>query len=114
MKKSKVSTVSATSVGGVPVVVPNKVVFETSEQVEYNGKAYDGFYVSHNSHDTDVYGGETTAIVLGQMQMFFILNGDHTEELKEAATMGGLLECMEYFHEHKYDANERSDMLEMD
>lgn len=90
MKKSKVSTVSATSVGGVPVVIPNKVVFETSEKVEYNGNTYDGFYISHNSHDTGVYGGETTAIVLGQMQMFFILNGDHEGELKEAPSKGFL------------------------
>lgn len=82
--------------------------------MEYNGNAYDGFYISHNNHDTDIYGDETTAIVLGQMQEFFILNGDHTEELKEAAESGGLPKCMEYFHEHKELVNERSDMPERD
>lgn len=41
----------------------------------------DGFYVSHNDHDVapSLYGGETTALVLGQMEKFYILNGDHRE-----------------------------------
>ncbi|ABQ28941.1 hypothetical protein [Acidiphilium cryptum] len=36
-----------------------------------------GFYVSYNDFDRGIYGGDTTALVLGQMERFFILNGDH-------------------------------------
>ena len=37
----------------------------------------DGFFVSYNSRDAAIYGADTTALVVGQMQKFYILDGDH-------------------------------------
>jgi hypothetical protein len=54
-----------TGVGVVPLLIPNAVM---------DGR---GFYVSYNNHDTGIYGTDTTALVLGQMEKFYILCGDH-------------------------------------
>lgn len=62
---------------GIPVFEPNSVVVQDESEIRMDGKTYEGFYVSYNSHDRDSYGDVTTALVLGQMQKFFILNGDH-------------------------------------
>lgn len=45
---------------------------------------YTDYYVSYNNVDTDpdLYGCDTTAIVLGNMEKFLILNGDHRGQLK--------------------------------
>lgn len=50
-------------------------------------------YISYNFADRSVYGTDTTAIVIGQMQRFYILKGDHTEYLKDK----NFKQCMEYF-----------------
>ncbi len=46
---------------------PNQITSEADE-----------FYVSYNSRDWRIYGCETTALVWGQMQKFYVLNGNHT------------------------------------
>lgn len=38
---------------------------------------HDKHYISFNFADQHIYGDITTAIVIGQMQRFYILNGDH-------------------------------------
>lgn len=78
--------------------------------VQYNAVMNaDGFYVSFNDHDTapSLYGDVTTALVFGQMQAFYILNGDHR------AGYAGLLSqgfdaCLEYFKANIASINKRS------
>ena len=50
----------------VPLITPNVVM---------DG---DDFYISYNGVDAAIYGGQTTALVIGQMQAFYILNADST------------------------------------
>jgi hypothetical protein len=67
-----------------------------------------GFYISYNNHDTDLYGSDTTALVLGQMEKFYILNGDHRAQY---ATLieSGFDACLEYFRANISLINMRSD-----
>lgn len=102
------STVSTSVVKGIPIVNYNNVISEKAGQVEFEGKLYNGFYVSYNNHDANIYGDVTTALVLGQMQKFFILNGNHTEEYKKIIDCG-FLKCMEYFKNHIERINKFSD-----
>lgn len=61
-------------------------------------------YISFNFGDIYIYGCETTAIVIGQMQRFYILNGDHRENLKNKT----LEESIEYFLAHQELKNKNS------
>jgi hypothetical protein len=79
--------------------------------VQYNSTvAGDGFYVSHNDYDTSpgLYGCETTALVFGQMQNFYILNGDHREAYS-ALIPSGFDACMDYFKANIALINKRSE-----
>ncbi|MBO0501839.1 hypothetical protein J1C51_24000 [Chromobacterium haemolyticum] len=67
-----------------------------------------GFYVSHNDHDTALYGCETTALVLGQMERFYILKGDHRRQYAERIPLG-FDACMDYFRANACDIHPRSD-----
>ena len=73
---------------GTPLLMPN---------VTTN---FNGFYISYNNYDRAIHGSDTTALVVGQMQHFYILNGDHRIPLIEAANNGGLDACMDYFLAH--------------
>lgn len=111
------STVSVGDAGGVPVITPNRVFFSSNESVEYGGKTYDGFYISYNNYDTDIYGCDTTAIVLGQMQYFLVLNGNHEEDLVKATMNAGFdgsafESCLAYFKEHEAEMSRFSDKVE--
>lgn len=64
-----------------------------------------GFYISYNAHDTGIYGCDTTAIVIGDMEKFYILNGNHFEALKDRS----LEYCLEYFELNVTQANKRSE-----
>jgi hypothetical protein len=68
----------------------------------------DGFYVSHNDYDQAIYGGQTTGIVIGQMQGFYILNGDHREAYLPLISQG-LAACIEYFYANIGRVNKFSD-----
>lgn len=72
----------------------------------------DGFYVSYNDVDTDssAYGAVTTALVLGQMERFYILNGDHRPGYRDRIPLG-LTACLEYFLANIASMNHRSDTL---
>jgi len=69
------------------------------------------FHISYNNLDIDTYGDVTTAIVIGDMQHFLILNGNHRDELKQIATKGGLKACLKYFSKNIKLANKYSDKL---
>lgn len=68
----------------------------------------DGFYISLNAHDVDIYGDVTTALVRGQMEAFYILNGDHMRQYAELIDVG-FDACMAYFMENIDQINKRSD-----
>lgn len=67
----------------------------------------DGFYVSYNDYDTRTYGCVTTALVLGQMQDFYILNGDHRAAYLPLISKG-FDACLAYFQENIADINKYS------
>ena len=81
--------------------------------MSYPNRAYQrrDFYVSYNDVDTDpaLYGSDTTAIVPNDMSRFYVLNGDHREELKDVQT---LREALVYFDSVPDLRNFRSDKRE--
>lgn len=87
-----------TSFGRLPVTVPNEVVSRA------------GFYVSFNDHDIGIYGCATTALVIGQGERFYILNGDHRAGYASLIDLG-LDACMTYFKEKSVEMNRFSDKI---
>jgi len=81
---------------GFPIFVPNDVI------------KGNGFYISYNNRDTYIYGSDTTALVIGQMEKFFILNGNHVKEYKSLINKG-LKECTTYFISNLHLKNKYSD-----
>jgi hypothetical protein len=73
-----------TRVGGKLIPCPNSVLDAGM------------FYVSVNYRDSAIYGDVTTALVVGQMQSFYILNGDHARQYAELVPQG-FDACMNYF-----------------
>ncbi|MBO5019781.1 MAG: hypothetical protein J6D52_03850 [Clostridia bacterium] len=106
------SSISVSYYNGIPIVNYNSIVGENDSQIEVDGKIYDGFYVSYNSYDIAIYGDVTTALVLGQMQKFYILNGDHREGYKKLIS-AGFEKCMEYFIKNISLINKNSDKPEI-
>jgi len=81
--------------------------------VQYNSTIEgEGFYVSFNDYDTgpELYGCETTALVFGQMQAFYILNGDHRAAYA-ALIPQGFDACLDFFKANIEHANFHSDPL---
>lgn len=68
---TKVTIRNQVSPSGIPFTTPNLV---TPSKIE-------DFYISYNNTDRGVYGSDTTAVVVGNMSGFFILNGDHRKDL---------------------------------
>lgn len=98
------STVKTQLLEGIPVTTYNIVPIEHDDEVWYNGKEYDGFYVSYNDYDIDIYGSATTALVLGQMQEFFILNGNHIDEYRKLEG-SPFSKYLDYFYKNKDKIN---------
>lgn len=57
----------------------------------------DGFYISYNNYDRDIYDTDTTALVIGQMEYFYILKGNHIENYSK---LFSLSKCLDYFKNH--------------
>ena len=66
----------------------------------------DGYYISYNPVDVNMYGDVTTAIVTGQMENFYVLNGNH---FKDLCALPDLAACMEYFAVHADQVNKYSE-----
>ena len=71
------------------------------------------WYISYNNRVWD-YGCDTTALVLGQMEYFLILNGDHREQFRriiELQCLGQsrLKRCLDYVRNNKDKLNPQSD-----
>lgn len=94
----------------IPVDKYNSVIEGNNLLIEIGGKTHKGFYVSYNSHDRAIYGADTTALVLGQMDLFFILNGDHRKQYKEIIEQG-FDACLTYFKDNIRDLNKFSDKI---
>jgi hypothetical protein len=69
----------------------------------------DGFYVSYNDTDYDIYGSDTTALVFGQMERFFILKGDHRRQYLDLM-QHGFHSCLDYYKTQP--AHHRSDSVD--
>lgn len=69
-----------------------------------------GFYVSYNDRDISLYGNDTTALVLGQMAKFLILNGDHRAQYARLM-VSGFDACVKYFADNIDKINKRSEAL---
>ena len=75
MSKFRRSSVHSDRIDGIPVTVPN-----LTDEVDTGSPHW---YISYNSHDRRIYGGVTTALVLGQMEVFLVLQGDHRKQFQE-------------------------------
>lgn len=95
----------------IPIIQYNSVIGESKAKISFGVRIYDGFYISFNNYDYDIYGDVTTALVLGQMEKFFILNGDHTEAYRYLIK-GGFAPCMDYFRQNAKQINKFSDKHE--
>lgn len=93
------------------IVEYNSVMEGNNEPIQFKQKSFDGFYISYNSYDTDIYGSVTTALVLGQMQQFFILNGDHRKQYAEVIKQG-FDACLKYYKKNIADSHPYSDKLQ--
>lgn len=81
---------------GIPYMIPNRWTALSPD-----------FYVSFNNRDANVYGCETTAVVVGAMKRFYVLSGNH-----ESALVGkSFEECLDYLHAHADQLNKYSEAL---
>ncbi len=104
------TTVHTDVISGVPVTIPNR-----TDDVETGSPHW---YISYNNYDRATYGSDTTALVLGQMEYFLILNGDHRQGLKNAIEnpdirlcRSRLGRCLAYVRDHRDKLNKMSDPL---
>lgn len=70
-------------------------------------RQYDGFHISYARYLSH-YGCATTALVL-QGRVFFVLNGDHTQDMVEAANQRGIQGCIDLFIERVHQVNNLSE-----
>lgn len=70
----------------------------------------DGFYISYNYRDRDFYGDDTTALVWGQMQKFYILVGDHRAAYAPLVAQGWEA-CFAYYKANIALSHKHSDKL---
>lgn len=84
-----------TNYNGVPLMTPNDVTI------------HKGFHISYNDRDNSVYGSDTTALVVGNMEKFLILNGNHVKAYQD---IGDNLDmALDYFKNHRNQINKHSD-----
>lgn len=75
------------------------------------------WYISYNSNTSvQLYGCKTTALVLGQMEYFLVLNGDHREAFRKViASANGqrsrLDLCLAYVRDNQGKLSHRSDAV---
>lgn len=91
------------------IIEYNVVSGESTESTMSEGMVFNGFYISYN-WSTQGYGCRTTALVLGQMEKFYILKGDHRDQYKHLVNQG-FHACYEYYKDNIGDAHEYSDDL---
>lgn len=77
----------------------NFVPLQSDEIIKFDSKEYGGFYISYNNYDIAEYGCATTALVVGQMQKFFILKGDHRDAYNKVFSEG-FDACLSYYKDN--------------
>jgi len=92
------------------IIKYNSVIEGDNSLITINSKTYEGFYISYNNYDIDIYGCKTTALVLGQMQKFYILNGDHRKQYTEIIEQG-FDKCLSYYKDNIKNANKYSERI---
>lgn len=97
MKYARINTPG----GEFSILLPNSVI---------DG---DGFYISYNDYDLRTYGCDTTALVVGQMEKFYILKGDHRAQYSPLIGEG-LDACLAYFKKNIAEAHHYSDTISPD
>ena len=70
-------------------------------------KTFTDFHLSYCAQTAN-YGSDTTALVI-ENNIFFVLNGDHTEAMNAASEAQGLQGCIDYFIEQIGSANAKSE-----
>ncbi|MFK4136684.1 hypothetical protein ACI2KR_31100 [Pseudomonas luteola] len=77
--------------------------------VQYNETQQgDGFYISFNDHDVSLHGDITTAFVIGNMEGFLVLKGDHRKAYSELIPLG-FDACLDYFMANVDQASKTSE-----
>lgn len=97
-------------IGDCEIVEYNSVIEGNNLPIEMGLKVYEGFYISYNNYDIAHYGCNTTALVLGQMQKFYILNGDHRKQYAKIIDQG-FDKCLSYYKDNINNANKYSDSI---
>lgn len=92
------------------IIEYNSIMEGNNEPIEFNQKSYDGFYISYNNYDINIYGCVTTALVLGQMQKFYILKGDHRKQYAEIIKQG-FDRCLNYYKNNIAESHKHSDKI---
>ena len=99
----------ANTYNGVRVPEYNTVTEGAADLVTHDGKVFNGFYVSYN-YETRTYGCVTTALVVGQMEKFYILKGDHRAAY-DALVSQGFDKCFEYYKANIAESHNYSDLI---
>lgn len=81
----------------IPLMIPNDVLVRKD------------FYISYNNRDIGVYGSETTALVIGNMEKFLVLDGNHAKAYLEFRE--DLHACIDYFKRNISLVNKFSDAV---
>jgi hypothetical protein len=86
-----------TNFGPITISVPNSIM-----------DAGD-FYISYNDTDVEIYGSDTTALVIGQTK-FYILKGDFREQYK-SLLLQGVEACLGFYMQNLALSHRHSDKL---
>lgn len=94
--------------GGLPVFARNR-----TDEVKTGSPHW---YISFNNVDRRSHGGITTALVLGQMEYFLILLGDHRENFQacinsQDLSTTALARCLNYVRDNRDSLAKTSDPL---
>ena len=88
----------------------NTIIAESNKTVTFQNKIYNGFYISYNNYETNLYNDIRTSLILGKAEKTFILNGDHTQEYKKLIKKG-FTACINYFKQNIELINKYSDKI---
>ena len=99
----------ANTYNGVRVPEYNTIVEGANDPVIRDGEVCKGFYISYNWSTRD-YGCVTTALVVGQMEKFYILKGDHRAAY-DALIPQGFDKCFEYYKSNIASSHSYSDPI---
>lgn len=97
------------TMGGYPILVPNEITNNNKIRGTYKGFNLREYYISYNDYDTNIYGSDTTALVIetDTKEYFYVLNGDHRKELNNKT----LDDCLAYVANNQDKLSKYSEKL---